>query len=129
MAEGQLAIRQDKYHSQKTSVGKVTHVTMHGTLNEDFIGAKLAATLSKKIVIDMRDVRRFASWGMAEWMEFLKMKGDSDVYLVECSTYTASQLNIVTGLLGHAKLVSFYASYRCSACRQDNETLILIPRD
>jgi DNA-directed RNA polymerase subunit RPC12/RpoP len=40
-----------------------------------------------------------------------------------------SQINLVTGLLGHAKLVSFYASYRCGSCSEEHETLFLIPRD
>jgi len=129
MAETQSSLRQDKYYVEKSTFGRVTHITMHGTLNEDFVGRKLAATLTNKVVIDMRDARRFASWGMTEWMDFLRVTSESDVYLVECSSYAASQLNIVTGLLGHAKLVSFYASYRCGQCGHDTDVLILVPRD
>ena len=77
----------------------------------------------------MRDVRRFASWGMSEWMDFLRINAERDLYLVECSTYAVSQINLVTGLLGHGKLVSFYASFRCGSCSEERESLFLIPRD
>ena len=124
------AERQDKYTATKTSVGGITCITMHGTLNEAFEGRKLALSMrTKKILINMRDVRRFASWGMSEWMDFLRVTADYDVYLVECSSYAVSQLNLVTGLLGHAKLVSFYSSYRCTSCNEEIQWLFLLPRD
>jgi hypothetical protein len=130
MSTAEAAVRQDKYHAEKVTFGRITNLTMHGTVGEMFEGRKVAASLrTKKIVINMHDVRRFASWGMSEWMDFLRVTSASDIYLVECSTYAASQLTIVTGLLGHAKLVSFYASYRCRNCNDEIESLFVIPRD
>ena len=118
------------YHADKLIAGGVTYVTMHGTLNEGFDSRKLSASIrTKKLLINMRDVRRIASWGMSEWMDFLRVTADCDLYLVECSTYSVSQLNLITGLLGHSKLVSFYASYRCSKCNAELPVLVLIPRD
>jgi hypothetical protein len=66
---------------------------------------------------------------MSEWMDFLRISAERDLYLVECSTYAVSQINLVTGLLGQAKLLSFYASYRCASCNQELESLFVIPRD
>ena len=130
MAMAPTAVRQDKYSFERETVGGITFVTMHGTLNETFEGRKLATAIrSKKVILNMFDVRRFASWGMSEWMDFVRVTAESDLYLVECSTYAVSQLNLVTGLLGHAKLVSFYASYRCGTCSEEMQTLFLIPRD
>jgi hypothetical protein len=130
MCAAPTAVRQDKYSFEKAVVGGITLVTMHGTLNDQFEGRKLAHSVrSKKVLVNLYDVRRFASWGMSEWMDFLRVTGECDVYLVECSTYAVSQLNLVTGLLGHAKLTSFYASYRCAACSEEMETLFVIPRD
>jgi hypothetical protein len=129
-APAPTAVRQDKYSFDRETVGGITLITMHGTLNETFEGRKLAASIkSKKVLVSMFDVRRFASWGMSEWMDFVRVTSDCDLYLVECSTYSVSQLNLVTGLLGHAKLVSFYASYRCGTCSEEMQTLFLIPRD
>jgi hypothetical protein len=128
--KSQTAVRQEVFDFQRATLGDITKIAIRGTLNETFEGRKLAASIkSHKAVVDMRDVRRFASWGMSEWMEFLRATADCDIYLVECSTYAMSQLNMVTGLLGHAKLVSFYASYRCSACSEELQALFLIPRD
>jgi DNA-directed RNA polymerase subunit RPC12/RpoP len=124
------ARNQDKFAFEKAMFGGVTFLTLHGTLDQAFEGRKVAESVhTKKLVVSMRDVRRFASWGMSEWMDFLRINAARDLYLVECSTYAMSQINLVTGLLGHAKLVSFYASYRCGSCSEEHENLFLIPRD
>jgi hypothetical protein len=121
---------QDRFSVQKTTSGGITFLTLHGTLNEAFEGRKIAESVrTKKLVVSMRDVRRFASWGMSEWMDFLRITADRDLYLVECSTYSLSQINLVTGLLGHGKLVSFYAAYRCGSCSEERDTLFIVPRD
>ncbi|MBA3455778.1 MAG: hypothetical protein H0T42_21965 [Deltaproteobacteria bacterium] len=114
----------------KPGTGGITVLTLTGTLSEEFEGRKVAESIrTKKLIVDMRRVRRLASWGMSEWVDFLRITAECDLYLVECSTYAVSQINLVTGLLGHAKLVSYYASYRCPDCTQELETLFLIPRD
>jgi DNA-directed RNA polymerase subunit RPC12/RpoP len=130
MTTAQLTEVRQKYSSEKTTVGGITFLTMHGTLNEGFEGRKTAmAVRTKKLVVHMAEVRRFASWGMSEWMDFLRVTADCDVYIVECNAYAVSQLTLVTGLLGHAKLVSFYASYRCTGCNDELQTVFLTPRD
>lgn len=121
---------QEKFSFEKATIGGISLITLQGTLDESFVGRKTAdAIKTKKIVLNMRGVHRFASWGMSEWMDFLRMTAERDVYLVECSPYALSQINLVTGLLGHAKLVSFYASYRCGSCSEESEALLLTPRD
>ncbi|HWO21030.1 MAG TPA: hypothetical protein VNO30_19820 [Kofleriaceae bacterium] len=121
---------QDAFAVEKTTIGGVTLLTMQGTLNQAFEGRKVAEGVrTKHLVVGMRKVRRFASWGMSEWMDFLRINAPREMYLVECSTYAVSQMNLVTGLLGHGKLVSFYASFRCSTCGRELETLFIIPRD
>jgi DNA-directed RNA polymerase subunit RPC12/RpoP len=126
----QVRTPQDKFAFEKATFGGISFLTLHGTLDQAFEGRKIAESVhTKKLVVSMRDVRRFASWGMSEWMDFLRINAARDLYLVECSTYSMSQINLVTGLLGHAKLVSFYASYRCGSCSEEHETLFVIPRD
>lgn len=121
---------QRKFEYERTTSGGITLLKLSGTLDQTFEGQKVAAAVkTKKLIVDARNIRRFASWGMSEWMDFLRINAQRDFYLVECSTYALSQLNLVTGLLGHAKLVSFYASYRCASCGEERESLFLIPRD
>jgi DNA-directed RNA polymerase subunit RPC12/RpoP len=126
----QVRTPQDKFALERTTFGGITLLTLQGTLDQAFEGRKIAESVhTKKLVVSMRNVRRFASWGMSEWMDFLRINATRELYLVECSTYAMSQINLVTGLLGHAKLVSFYASYRCGSCSEEHETLFIIPRD
>ena len=114
----------------RTTSGGITFLAMHGILDENFEGQKVASQVrTKKLVVSLHEVRRFASWGMAEWMNFLRAAAEYDLYLVECSTYAVNQINLVTGLLGHGKLVSFYLPYRCGSCGEEFETLMLVPRD
>ncbi|HEX8109804.1 MAG TPA: hypothetical protein VF516_18865 [Kofleriaceae bacterium] len=120
----------DKFAFEKSTWGGVTYLTLHGVLDQAFDGRKLADLVrTQKVVVSLRNVRRFASWGMSEWMEFLQVNAARDLYLVECSTYAVSQINLVNGLLGHAKLVSFYASYRCASCSEAHESVFIVPRD
>ena len=129
-AAGASGNAQDKFASSKATFGGLTVLTMSGTLDHAFEGKKVAEAVgTKKLLVDMREVRRLASWGMSEWMDFLRITAGCDLYLVECSTYAVSQINLVTGLLGHAKLVSFYASYRCSTCSAETESLFVIPTE
>ncbi|HSS02778.1 MAG TPA: hypothetical protein VLM79_37210 [Kofleriaceae bacterium] len=120
----------EKFALEKSLFGKVTHLALQGTLHNAFEGRKVAEAIrTKKVVVSLRDVRRFASWGMTEWMDFLRTNAERDLYVVECSTYAVGQINLVTGLLGSAKLLSFYASYRCGSCSEEFQSLFLIPRD
>jgi hypothetical protein len=123
-----LALPEDTFGIDRSVVGGVTVLDMHGSVHHDFSARKTAnGVRTKKLVVTMRDVRRFASWGMSEWMDFTRLNAQRDVYLVECSTYAVSQLSLVTGLLGQCKLVSFYASYRCGSCSDELEALFVVP--
>jgi len=117
-----------KFKLEKSTDGAITYLALHGVLDQDFEGQKVAeAVRTRKLVVSLREVRRFASWGMAEWMNFLRATAARDLYLVECSTYAVNQMNLVTGLLGHGKLVSFYSPYRCGSCGEEFETRMLVP--
>ena len=102
-------------------------LSLHGIIDAGLEGAKLAGTVkTTKLVLDLSEVRRFASWGMAEWMNFLGAAQELDLYFVECSVYALQQMSQVTGLLGHGKLVSFYAPFRCGSCGEEQATLVVV---
>src|SRR5262245_35812565 len=120
----------NKFAFERSTWGGITYLALRGVLDQAFDGRKLAEMIhTPKVVVSLRNVRRFASWGMSEWMDFLQVNAARDLYLVECSTYAVSQVNLVTGLLGHGKLVSFHASYRCGSCSEAHESLFIVPRD
>jgi hypothetical protein len=117
-----------KFKLDKSTEGAITFLALHGVLDEGFEGQKIAESVrTKKLVVSLHDVRRFASWGMAEWMSFLRATAERDLYFIECSTYAVNQMNLVTGLLGHGKLVSFYSPYRCGSCGEEFEIRMLVP--
>src|SRR5436189_134453 len=71
----------EKFSIDKSVHGGVTYLAMSGTLNVDFIGRKVAKLVkTRRLVVNMREVRRFASWGMSEWMDFLRITADDDVF-------------------------------------------------
>jgi hypothetical protein len=130
MVTTQQAHPANKFKIDKVTSGGVTLLAVHGILDENFEGQKIVGQVhTKKLVVSLREVRRFASWGMAEWMNFLRATSEHDLYLIECSTYAINQMNLVTGLLGHGKLVSFYMPYRCGSCGEEFEIMMLVPRD
>lgn len=119
-----------KFKLDKTTNGGITTLTLQGVLDEGFEGQKVAESVkTKKLLINLRNVRRFASWGMSEWMNFMRGVADHDLYFIECSAYAVNQMNLVTGLIGHGKLVSFYAPFRCAACGEEFEALMVVPID
>jgi hypothetical protein len=105
-------------------------LALHGVVEANLEGAKLAGTVkTPRLLINLSDVRRFASWGMAEWMNFLKATQELDLYFVEVSTYAIQQISQVTGLLGHGKLISFYAPFRCSTCGEERDEIIVCAQE
>jgi hypothetical protein len=119
-----------KFKLDRSTTGGITMLTLQGVLDEGFEGQKVAETVkTKKLLINLRNVRRFASWGMSEWMNFMRGVSDYDLYFIECSAYAVNQMNLVTGLIGHGKLVSFYAPFRCAACGEEFEALMVVPID
>src|SRR3990167_4736773 len=119
-----------KFGLDRTVTGDITFFEMSGAIDEGFEAKKAAESVrTKKVVLDLGKTRRFASWGMAQWTEFVRVCGTKDVYVVECSPQALGQFNLVTGLLGHAKLVSFYASFRCVKCGEESDSLLVVPSE
>src|SRR5262245_55663259 len=111
----------------RTAAPGLTMLSLHGIVDANFQGKQIASSVkTDKLVLDLKEVRRFASWGMAEWMNLLRHTAECDLYLVECSTYAIHQMNLVTGLFGHGKLVSFYAPFRCNSCGEEFDTLVMM---
>ena len=119
-----------KFGLERAIRGQITIATLQGVVNEGFEGRKVAESIrTRKLVVSMRQVRRFASWGMAEWIDFIRGNAQRDMYIVECSMYAVNQFTLVTGLLGHAKLVSFYVPFVCGGCSEETSVLMVVPLD
>lgn len=97
----------------------VWRVTVAGLVDED---ADLSAfdSLTGKVEIDLKGVRRLNSVGTREWVNAMQRLGRSaTVVLVECSPAIISQLNMISGFLAHGTVRSFYAPMGCLRCARE----------
>ncbi|MDX2091898.1 MAG: hypothetical protein SFX73_28810 [Kofleriaceae bacterium] len=119
-----------KFRIDRTTAPGLTMLSLHGVVEANLEGKKLASSVkTPKVLINLREVRRFASWGMAEWMNFLRATQELDLYFIECSTYAIQQISQITGLLGHGKLVSFHAPFRCGTCGEERDEIIVVAQE
>ena len=119
-----------KLRVEKVSEGSVDYVRIRGIIDQSFDGKKLSRALpGQKLIIDLKDTRRIASSGVQRWLEFLAGRDTANVYLVECAPHLISQLGMMSSLAGGAKVLSFYAPYRCHSCTQEFDVRYVVPRD
>lgn len=113
--------------------GPIATVRIRGIMDKGFDGKRLAASFTaKKVIIDLKGARRISSSAVPKWTDFITAvcaRPDADVYLIEVLPHVLSQFNMLVGLQGKAKIVSFYAPYRCHTCSKEFEVLMVLPRD
>ena len=110
--------------SEKKPRGSILYVKLKGTIDQSFDGQAIGVKAKGKILIlDLADVKRVSSSGLRGWMALVS--SHEPTYLVECSPHVVSQINVMAGLAGLAKVVSFYATYRCAPCSREFDVLFL----
>ena len=110
----------------------VTYLRFFGPIAEDFSGASLADhAQSKFVVLQLADITRITSFGIREWMSFMKALSEKadEVVLVECTPKIVDQINMVAGFTGIGQVFSFFAPYRCDYCDEDNKVILQLDRD
>src|SRR5262245_43622284 len=64
--------------------------------------------------LNLRHVKRMNSHGVRSWLDNIrKMPGSATLELIECSPAMIDQVNLVAGLLGRGRVVSFYVPMHC----------------
>ncbi len=124
-AGGKISI--DKY-----SDGGIVCLKFGGTVDESFEGKKLAGTVkAKTLILDSADVRKISSFGIREWVDFIKTVGNhvDEIVLIECAPKVVDQLNMVGNFAGKGRVFSFYAPFRCDYCDNDARVLFQVDRD
>lgn len=111
--------------------GELTVVSIQGRLTESFPGQTLGKRLSGVVALELGGVERITSFGVRAWLEMLSeaSSGLSRLYLARCSEPVVSQLNMIRSFSGGGMVVSFYAPYQCTACKQSFERLLDCERD
>lgn len=69
------------------------------------------------IEVDLRDVHRFNSYGVRAWLYAMRrIHAGVQMAFVHCPSLVIDQLNMVDGLMGQARVESFYVPRSCSRC-------------
>ena len=116
----------------KFSDGGIVCLKFGGTIDESFEGKKLAATVkAKTLILDLADIKKISSFGIREWVDFVKTVGNSveEIVLIECAPKVVDQLNMVGNFAGKGRVFSFYAPFRCDYCDNDARVLFQVDRD
>jgi len=117
---------------EKFADGDITCLKFSGTIDEQFSGKAVAATVKPGILIlDLGDVTKISSFGIREWVDFMNLVGQKvdEIYLIELAPKVVDQLNMVANFAGKGKVVSFYAPYRCDYCDDDRRRLLQFDTD
>jgi serine/threonine protein kinase len=111
--------------------GDISVVSLQGRLTESFPGQALGKRLSGVVALELAGVERITSFGVRAWLEMLSeaSSGLTRLYLARCSEPVVSQLNMIRSFSGGGTVVSFYAPYQCTSCKQGFERLIDCERD
>jgi anti-anti-sigma regulatory factor len=121
-----------KLRIEKISDGGITCLKLHGTIDEQFDGKKIAAGVKGgTLVLDLADIERISSFGIREWVDFISgISGKvGSLWFVECAPKVVDQFNMVANFGGAGHLVSFYAPYRCDYCDDDRRRLVQVAQD
>lgn len=96
----------------------VTIVSLHGRLDEQFAGAKLASSLRGPVLFDLKGVERVTSFGVREWIEMVRALDGQNVeaWISRCPEPVVTQMTLVPSFLGSLKLASFDAPFLCDDC-------------
>jgi hypothetical protein len=111
----------------------ITVITPEPRLNETFRGGALGHSLRGMVVMDLSAIERISSYGVREWMEMnsaIVERGDvARVYLARCSEAVVTQLAMIRGFAGPARVVSFQVPFLCRSCGHDFPHVLDSERD
>jgi len=109
-----------------------TIIKLSGVLNA---AADLAPIQELRGELDfyLRGFRRISSDSIQAWIDLTRALGSASpgvrIRLHECPIQLVQQANAISNLLDQAQVVSFFAPYRCEACKEDVELLLYVERD
>jgi anti-anti-sigma regulatory factor len=107
----------------------ITLLRLAGTIDEQFDGNALLAQVKGGIaILDLGGVEKISSFGIREWVDFAAKLSQktSAVYFVECSPKVIDQCNMVANFTSGAKIVSFFAPYRCDYCDDERRRIVQV---
>lgn len=98
----------------------------NGTIDESFNAKQIAEGIKDTLIVDLSGVKRISSFGIREWLEFLKIANEkcSAIYFIKCPPRIIDQFNMVANFGGKGRILSFLAPYHCDYCERDDNILL-----
>lgn len=118
-------------HIERVPLGPVTYLAIQGVIDETFSPAAAAAGLSGHVIVDLGRVERISSFGVRQWMTFVRERppGTSGLWVVHAPPVVVDQLSMVEGFAGASVVLSVLAPYRCPRCKEDRLRVIDLRRE
>ncbi len=116
-------VHNDKFQVAEGMKGQTRITILKGIIDEDTNLDKLMK-INGPLVFNWQEISGINSCGVRTWVNFMKQVADRPVYYDSCPPLIVRQMNMVPSFVGHAKVLSVFASYICEAC--EVEKLVLI---
>lgn len=114
-----------KLHIDKSTEDGATKITLRGIIDEESDFNELFQDVKSKVVIDFEGITLINSCGVREWIHALQtLRPATELILEKCSPRIVEQVNYVSNFVGPGKVVSFYAPYFCSKCKEERDVLV-----
>ncbi|MCX5713560.1 MAG: hypothetical protein NT033_01855, partial [Candidatus Omnitrophica bacterium] len=102
-------------------------INFYGIIDENAIFGRIFETDKKKIVVNLRGVKRINSCGVREWVNALRsIPQEKRLEFVECSLAMIKQFNMIANFGSHGRIRSFVAPYFCSRCNRQFEKVVVL---
>lgn len=117
---------QPKLDILKTEEGDITLLRIEGVIDEGFASDELAQRVRPILIVDLSRIRRITSFGIRQWMDFLRslQQRDVKVYAIDCTARVIDNANLVVGFMQSVQILSFQAPYACDGCGEDHARLM-----
>ncbi|MBU1068098.1 hypothetical protein KJ975_00885 [Myxococcota bacterium] len=111
---------------RKVVEDKIIALQFNGTIDESFNAKQIAEGIKDVLIVDLSGVRRISSFGIREWLEFLKIANEKceSIYFIKCPPRLIDQFNMVANFGGKGRILSFFAPYHCDYCERDDSVLL-----
>ncbi|MBN1959766.1 MAG: hypothetical protein JW841_02365 [Deltaproteobacteria bacterium] len=105
-----------------------TLVSLEGIISENVDFRPLIENLADKsrVRFDLSGVNHINSWGVREWVNFIRTISHCDIELEKCSPAVVTYLNMISNFAEKARILSVQAPYICESCGNEENILILI---
>lgn len=99
-------------------------IQVSGEINETFLSSSLDLPSKEELILNLKEIKGFNSTGVRQWLLWMDELKSKKVFCEECSVHVIDNLNLVSHLLGNARILSFYAPYYDEAAEEEVNWLI-----